>query len=49
MVTGVSSICNLVDYDMTRYKEMLDKLGDASVDIEATLDDFPVGSEQHQE
>ena len=48
VVTGVSSICNLVDYDMTHYKEMLDKLGDASVDIEATLDDFPVGSEQHR-
>ena len=46
VVTGVSSMCNLVEYDMGPYKDMLEKLSDASLDVETTLDDFPAGAEQ---
>ena len=48
VVTGVSSGCNLADYDISKYKEMVDKLGDLSVEIESTLDGFPAGSGMHQ-
>ena len=47
-VTGVSSLCNLADYELTKYKEMLDKLADVSVSIEEVLDDFPAGADQRQ-
>ena len=48
VVTGVSSGCNLVDYDISKYKEMVDKLGDLSVEIKSTLDGFPAGSDMHR-
>ena len=48
VVTGISSGCNLVDYDIGKYRELVDRLGDVSVEIESTLDDFPVGSEVHR-
>ena len=49
VVTGVSSVCNAKEYDMSKYKELMDKLGEASLDIEAVLDDFPHGSNHHQQ
>ena len=45
VVTGISSGCNLVDYDIAKYRELVDKLGDVSVEIESTLDTFPAGSD----
>ena len=45
VVTGISSGCNLVDYDISKYRDLVDKLGDVSVDIESTLDGFPLGSD----
>ena len=48
VVTGVSSACYLPDYDMTNYREMVDKLGDMSLDIESTLDEFPAGADPRQ-
>ena len=45
--TGVSSLCDIIDYDLAKYKDYLDKLGDASLEVEAVLDEFPVGSEKH--
>ena len=47
VATGVSSLCNAAEYDLTRYKTLMDKLGDASLDVESTLDEFPRGSSQH--
>ena len=47
VATGVSSLCNAAEYDLTRYKTLLDNLGDASLDVESTLDDFPRGSRHH--
>ena len=47
VVTGVSSLCNIVDYDLKKYRELLDQLADASIEVEATLDDFPAGAPQH--
>ena len=41
VITGVSSICNAKEYDLAKYKELMDKLGDASLDIESVLDEFP--------
>ena len=49
VVTGVSSICNAVEYDLTKYKLLMDKLGEASLDVESTLDEFPRGSNHHQQ
>ena len=46
-VTGVSSACNLAEYDIETYKDLVDKLGDASLEIESTLDTFPAGSDKH--
>ena len=34
---------------MAKYKELMDKLGDASLDIESVLDEFPTGSHHHQQ
>ena len=48
VVTGVSSLCVIAEYDLKKYRELLDKLGDASVDIESVLDEFPLGAEQHK-
>ena len=45
--TGVSSLCNVIDYDLAKYKELMDKLGDASLEVEAVLNEFPVGSDKH--
>ena len=38
VVTGVSSLCIVAEYDLKKYRELLDKLGDASLDIEMVLD-----------
>ena len=48
VVTGISSACYLPDYDLTSYREMVDKLGDVSLDIESTLDEFPAGADPRQ-
>ena len=48
VVTGVSSLCIVAEYDLKKYQELLDKMGDASLEIEAVLDDFPMGAEQHR-
>ena len=48
VVTGVSSVCNAMEYDLTKYKLLMDKLGEASLDVESTLDEFPSGSHHHQ-
>ena len=48
VVTGISSACNLPDYDLTSYREMVDKLGEVSLDIESTLDEFPAGADPRQ-
>ena len=47
-VTGVSSICAIAEYDLKRYRDLVDALGDASLEVEAVLDDFPAGAEQHR-
>ena len=47
IVTGVLSTCNLMSYDITKYRELLEKLEEASLEIETTLDDFPAGADQH--
>ena len=47
VTTGVSSACNAAEYDLTRYKSLMDELGDASLDVESTLDEFPRGSQHH--
>ena len=47
-VTGMSSLCNIVEYDLGKYRSLLDQLGEASVDIEEVLDDFPVEATQHK-
>ena len=49
VVTGVSTLCNLANYDISKYREMLDNLAETSTDIEGTLDEFPAGAEQHSE
>ena len=49
VVTGVSSVCNAKDYDITKYKELMDLLGEASLDIEGVLDDFPHGTNHHHQ
>ena len=46
-VTGVSSICNIADYDLGKYRQLLEKLGDCSLEIESVLDDFPAEASQH--
>ena len=48
VVTGVSSLCVIAEYDLKKYRDLLDKLGDASVDIEAVLDEFPIRAQQHR-
>ena len=48
VVTGVSSLCVIAEYDLRKYRELLDKMGDASLEIEAVLDEFPTGAEQHR-
>ena len=45
-VTGVSSLCNLAEYELTKYKELLEKLSDVSVTIEEVIDEFPAGADQ---
>ena len=47
VVTRVSSICNVVEYDLGKYKELVERLGEASLDIESTLDTFPAGAPEH--
>ena len=42
VVTGVSSMCNVIEYDLSKYKELVEALGEASIDVEAALDDFPI-------
>ena len=46
-VTGVSSICNIADYDLGKYRQLLEKLGDCSLEIESVLDEFPAEASQH--
>ena len=48
VVTGVSSVCNVIEYELTKYKELMDKLGEASLEVESVLDDFPTGSHHPQ-
>ena len=43
-VTGVSSLCNAAEYDLEKYKELVERLGEASLEVDATLDQFPPGS-----
>ena len=47
VVTGVSSVCNIIEYDLSKYKDLMDKLGEASLEVEALLDEFPHGSQHH--
>ena len=47
VVMGVSSLCVIADYELRRYRELLEQLGDASIEIEATLDEFPRGASEH--
>ena len=46
-VMGVSSICNIADYDLGKYRLLLEKLGDCSLEVESILDEFPTGTNQH--
>ena len=46
-VTGVSSICNAAEYELDKYKDLIEKLGEASLEVDATLDQFPAGSAEH--
>ena len=45
-VTGVSSLCNLAEYELTKYRELLEKLSDVSITIEEVIDEFPAGADQ---
>ena len=47
VVTGVSSLCNVIEYDLDNYRQLVEKLGEASLEIEADLDDFPAGAQEH--
>ena len=47
IVSGVSTLCNPTEYDLAKYKQLLEQLDDVSAEIEATLDEFPAGAEQH--
>ena len=49
VVTGVSSLCNVREYELGKYKGLMDQLGEASLDIEAVLDEIPAGSHHHQQ
>ena len=40
-------MCNVIEYDLSKYKELVEGLGEASIDVEAALDDFPVDTDQH--
>ena len=46
-VTGVSSLCNAAEYELDKYKELVEKLGEASLEVDAVLDQFPAGAEEH--
>ena len=46
-VTGVSSLCNIAEYELDKYKDLVEKLGEASLEVDAVLDQFPAGSEEH--
>ena len=48
VITGVSSLCNVQEYDLTKYKDLVEQLGEMSLEIECTLDEFPVGSTEHR-
>ena len=47
-VTGVSSICNIIDYDRTKYQEALIQLSEASLEVDSILDDLPIDDTRHQ-
>ena len=47
-VTGVSSLCNIAEYELDKYKDLVEKLGEASLEVDAVLDQFPAGSEEHR-
>ena len=46
-VTGISSLCNAAEYDLGKYKELVERLGEASLEVDATLDQFPAGAAEH--
>ena len=48
VVTGVSSLCNIMEYNLNKYKDLMDKLGETSLEVESVLDDFPTGSHHPQ-
>ena len=48
VVTGVSSACNVAEYNIGKYKELVEKLGDTSVEIKSILDRFPAGADQQR-
>ena len=34
-VTGVSSLCNIAEYELDKYKDLVEKLGEASLEVDA--------------
>ena len=44
MVSSVVSLFDLVAPDLSRYKELLDQLDEANLEVEAALDDLPDSS-----
>ena len=48
VVTGVSSLCVIAEYDLRKYRKLLDQMGDASLEVEAVLDEFPHGASKHR-
>ena len=47
VVTSIASIQDIIEYDLSEYKRLLERLEDASLEIEAVLDEFPARSEKH--
>ena len=41
VVTGVSSLCDIAEYDLTQYRGLLERLGESSLEVEAILGRVP--------
>ena len=46
-MTSIASIHDIIEYDLTDYKGLLERLEEISLEIEAVLDDFPAKSDKH--
>ena len=46
-MTSIASIHDIIEYDLTDYKGLLERLEEVSLEIEAVLDNFPAKSDKH--